>query len=135
MSGKSSKKISTQKTVYYFPCHFCLYIQVCLNYLQLKHEKRVINFSSIEHADNHLFSIATTDENPLESLIENELEEEINLAIKRLPAECKTVFEKSRFEGKKYEDIAGELNISINTVKYHIKNALSSLRKDLERFF
>ena len=34
------------------------------------------------------------------------------------------VFEKSRFEEKKYEEISQELGISINTVKYHIKLSL-----------
>ena len=106
----------------------------CLNYLQLKSEKRFVNFSAIEHPDNQLFSIADPNENPLATLIEDELEKEIHLAIERLPDECRTVFVKSRFEEKKYEDIAAELNISVNTVKYHIKNALANLRKDLGKY-
>ena len=106
----------------------------CLNYLQLKNERRVVNFSAMEHSSDQLFSIEAPDENPLATLLENELEEEIHLAIERLPDECRTVFEKSRFEEKKYEDIAAELNISVNTVKYHIKNAIAQLRKDVEKF-
>ena len=105
----------------------------CLNHLQLKNERRVVNFSTLEHSSEQLFSIEAPDENPLATLLENELEKEIHLAIQRLPDECRTVFEKSRFEDKKYEDIAAELNISVNTVKYHIKNALAQLRKDLEK--
>ena len=34
-------------------------------------------------------------------------------------------FKKSRFEQKKYEEIADELKISVNTVKYHIKKCFS----------
>jgi len=37
------------------------------------------------------------------------------------------VFELSRYEGKKYSEIAQELGISVNTVKYHIKNAIKIL--------
>jgi len=44
------------------------------------------------------------------------------------------VFEKSRFENMKYQEIAIFLNISVNTVKYHIKNALSKLNTDLSKY-
>ena len=51
-----------------------------------------------------------------------------------MQVECRTVFKKSRFEQKKYEEIALELGISINTVKYHIKNALALLQKRLDNY-
>ena len=35
---------------------------------------------------------------------------------------------------KKYEEISQELGISINTVKYHIKNALSFLQTELSKY-
>ena len=107
----------------------------CLNYLQLEHEKREIKFSAVAHPDEQLFSIADPNDDPLAALFENELEQEIRQGIERLPYECRTVFEKSRFEEKKYETIAEEMNISVNTVKYHIKNALLRLRKDLAKYF
>ena len=47
---------------------------------------------------------------------------------------CVGVVEKSRFEEKKYEEISQELGISINTVKYHIKNALSFLQTELSKY-
>lgn len=43
-------------------------------------------------------------------------------------------FLKSRFEHKKNDEIAAELGISVNTVKYHIKRALAILRQDLGRY-
>jgi RNA polymerase sigma-70 factor (ECF subfamily) len=66
--------------------------------------------------------------------MENELENEINKVVKQMPKECKAVFEKSRFEEKTYEEIASEMNISVNTVKYHIKNALALFRKKLAKY-
>ena len=51
-----------------------------------------------------------------------------------LPEECRRVFKKSRFEQKKYEEIAEELNISVNTVKYHIKNALAYINSHLSDY-
>ena len=38
----------------------------------------------------------------------------------------------SRFENKKSREIAEELGISVNTVKYHLKNAIKTLRERLK---
>ena len=62
------------------------------------------------------------------------MEDEIIRSINRLGEECKRVFRKSRFEHKKNEEIAAELGISVNTVKYHIKQALARLRHDLGKY-
>jgi RNA polymerase sigma-70 factor (ECF subfamily) len=105
-----------------------------LNYLQLTYKKKVVNFSEMNVADDWLLSIPDTNDYPHDALIENELEQEIHQSIERLPAECRMILEKSRFDEKKYEDIAAEMNISVNTVKYHIKNALAHLRKDLGKY-
>ena len=55
-------------------------------------------------------------------------------SIDSLGDECKRVFRKSRFEHKKNEEIATELGISVNTVKYHIKMALTRLHQDLRKY-
>ena len=75
-----------------------------------------------------------SDDYPLGRLLERELEHEIHRSIAALPAECRQVFLKSRFERKKYEEIAAELGISVNTVKYHIKNALARLHDSLGKY-
>jgi RNA polymerase sigma-70 factor (family 1) len=49
-------------------------------------------------------------------------------AMEALPPMRKKVFMMSRLEGKSYEEIAGELQISRNTVKEHIVKALNILR-------
>lgn len=104
----------------------------CLNYLNTEYKRREIPFSSLPAEESEKYMLS--DNYPLGALLEHELEDKINEAIENLPRECKLVFMKSRFEEKKYELIAQELNISINTVKYHIKNALSVLQKDLEKY-
>ena len=55
-------------------------------------------------------------------------------SIGRLPEDCRRVFRMSRFEEKKYDEIAHELQISVNTVKYHIKHALALLHEDLRKY-
>jgi RNA polymerase sigma-70 factor (ECF subfamily) len=74
------------------------------------------------------------DDYPLGRLLEQELEGEIMKAIRRLPEECRKVFCLSRFENRKYEEIAHDLEISVNTVKYHIKRALALLHEDLGKY-
>ncbi|WP_373719761.1 RNA polymerase sigma-70 factor [Bacteroides heparinolyticus] len=106
----------------------------CIDFLSSQRERKEVAFSSLgkeELTQNHYIP---SDDYPLGILLEQELESEIHKAIKKLPQECKTVFLKSRFEKKKYEEIALELNISVNTVKYHIKNALRLLNEQLCRY-
>lgn len=106
----------------------------CLDYINSEHEKREVSFSGLVSQEMPEERYLQSDNYPLGTLLERELENEIRIAIWKLPAECRRVFEKSRFEEKKYEEIATELNISINTVKYHIKNALALLQKELNKY-
>jgi RNA polymerase sigma-70 factor (ECF subfamily) len=100
----------------------------------LKHKKNEVKLPTADISETDPLSTGAASDCPLTTVMGKELHQEIILAVERLPVECRTVFEKSRFEGKNYDDIATEMGISVNTVKYHIKNALSQLRKDLESF-
>lgn len=51
-------------------------------------------------------------------------------AIERLPTQRRHIFLLSNRDGFKYQDIADQLNISINTVKTQIKLAYQTLRKE-----
>lgn len=105
----------------------------CLNHICLEREQREVSFSAFspeEFPEKYIVS----ENYPLGLLLERELEDKIRSAISHLPKDCKTVFIKSRLEDKKYETIAQELEISINTVKYHIKNALSLLHEELGKY-
>lgn len=111
----------------------------CINYLKTKHRRTEIPFSHFFISDeNEVYEPdilqTTDDEHPLGILLEQELEREINEAVERLPEECKRVFKKSRFENKTYAEISCEIGISVNTVKYHIKNALSFLLVELRQY-
>lgn len=108
----------------------------CLNELNALKRQNELPLSSYLSEKNLEFleSVFVENKHPLGLLLEQELESKLLKSIEALPAECRTVFKKNRFEQKKYEDIAAELHISINTVKYHIKNALSLLRKSMEPY-
>ncbi len=108
----------------------------CLNELQSANRRTILHFSSFLTPENlEIIDLLFVEEShPLGCLLEHELEQEITRCIDELPIECRTVFKRSRFEHKKYEEIATELGISINTVKYHIKNALAILQKRLNNY-
>ena len=62
---------------------------------------------------------------------QKEMRMQINKAIEGLPERCREVFYKSRFEEKKYAEIAAELNISVKTVEGQVGKALKILREVL----
>ncbi|RAI91516.1 RNA polymerase sigma-70 factor [Algoriphagus yeomjeoni] len=65
---------------------------------------------------------------------ENELYERFQLAMEKLPEKCRMVFNLSRFEELKYQQIADRLEISIKTVEAHMGKALKTLRVELAEF-
>lgn len=108
----------------------------CLNELKQRLNRMSLEISgmNLPHELELLDIIFKDDRQPLGIMIEKELEEKILEAIGRLPDECRTVFRKSRMDGKQYAEIAEELGISVNTVKYHIKNAIAFLHKNLDDY-
>ncbi|WP_346854839.1 RNA polymerase sigma-70 factor [uncultured Draconibacterium sp.] len=103
----------------------------CLNYL--RHEKYKIQYQkhTIAEKENRLNQdiLQSFQFNRLEYM---ELEEMIQSAIDKLPEKCKVVFMKSRFEGKKNQEIADELNMALKSVESNITRALKILRKELQ---
>ncbi len=104
----------------------------CVDELRLATQRKTVPLSLLTDEENiafldYLFRDDTR--HPLGLLLEQELQTEIRRCIATLPEECRRVFLKSRVEQKKYEEISVELGISVNTVKYHIKKALSLLHK------
>ena len=67
-------------------------------------------------------------------MIEKELEQHIQRAIVALPARRREIFELSRFEGLKYQEIANKLEINIKTVESQMVKALDQLRSELSEY-
>lgn len=107
----------------------------CMDYFKRASTIHEIMMPEIdEESASNYYPEITVEDYPYGKLIEKELEDKINSAVDALPPKTKTVFKKSRFQHLKYEEIAKELGISVNTVKYHIRQSLILLHKSLKNF-
>lgn|SRR5690349_10656701 len=75
-----------------------------------------------------------TQANGFDNVDIKKLQADIDVAIAELPEQMRRIFEMSRFEGLKYGEIAGELNISVKTVETQIGRALARLREKLSSY-
>ncbi len=71
---------------------------------------------------------------PADTLQEQELGARIEAAVAGLPEQCRAVFLKSRREGRKYAEIAEDMNISVKTVEAQMSKALRVLREKLQDY-
>jgi len=106
----------------------------CLDILKLKRNQTELSISSLSEKANYYIDNQISNDSPHGTLLSKELEDKIIIAVESLPTECKQVFVKSRMENKKNQEIAEELGISVNTVKYHLKNALKTLHEKLGKY-
>ena len=105
----------------------------CLNFLAI--QKREVSIDSqIDTFEkvNDYHSIGG--EYPIDSLIEKELDLRIEKIIESMPELTSRIFRESRMNDLKYNDISQKLGVSVDVVKYHIKIALSTLRKNLKDY-
>lgn len=59
---------------------------------------------------------------------------QIDKAVAELPEQMRRIFELSRYEGLKYNDIANHLNICVKTVETQMSRALVRLRQKLSNY-
>lgn len=100
----------------------------CISSIQK--EKAVTNRLSDFVRSNASENSDTTDEEQSDKIIK----EKIDTVLDQLPPQCRTVFVKSRAEGKKNKEIAAALNISVKTVEAHMGKALKLIREALRVF-
>ena len=63
-----------------------------------------------------------------------ELEDRLGVALLELPEKCRTIFQMSRFEELKYQEIADKIEIPVKTVENQMGKALKLLRLKLVDF-
>jgi RNA polymerase sigma-70 factor (ECF subfamily) len=95
-----------------------------LNYLKHQKVKAAYQAHSVYQMKNQ------TDQASKKILL-SELEQQINKALSELPEQCRTIFQMSRFEELKYQEIADQLGLSIKTVENQMGKALKLMRLKL----
>jgi len=99
----------------------------CLNVI--KHEK-----VKQQHVAHELAVSEVSYESVSQKVQAAELEIRITEAMKTLPEQCRLVFQLSRFEELKYQEIADQLQISVKTVENHMGKALKLMREQLKDY-
>ena len=100
-----------------------LYTSVYNYCLNVKRKEKVRN----EYVQNN----QQTQQTNSDQLVTRENIKTITDALESLPPQCRLIFFKSRFEKKKYAEIAEELNLSVKTIEVQIGKALKILREKL----
>ena len=101
-----------------------VYRKVYHHYRRLASERKFLHSApAVKDTEN------TTDE----MVLAHEYKEWVSQAITRLPPQQQLVFRLSKEEGMNREDIARQLEISPNTVKNHLSNALKFIHAFLRK--
>lgn len=93
--------------------------------------QKAIQTTPIASIENHLSFTAHTADH---GILTDELEQNYRQELERLSTQRKIVFQLSREEELSHAEIADTLDISINTVKNHIKFSLNHFRKGFLRY-
>src|SRR5574344_795738 len=99
----------------------------CIDFLRKQYTAENYRMKGIENSEedsNDTFSLFAV----------SELERQVKTALTMLPDNVRHSFELNRFEGKTYNEIASECNISVKTVESHISKALKLLRRELREY-
>jgi len=114
-------------------------IKYIKSYLFVSVKNQAIRLSasdSIIHTQIHEHGIRFIDEiNPEDLLIGKELDEFLDKSVSKLSPQCALVFRLVKEQKYKYGEVAAEVGISVDTVKYHLKNAVRKIRADFSDYF
>lgn len=106
----------------------------CIKYLEhLKVMKKYEDYAQTILENKELFTPSSVNY-PLANLISKENLHEIEKAIHDLPEKCREIFCLCRFENMSYEEVASQLNISVNTIRTQMSRALAKLRESLKDY-
>ncbi|MEX2190242.1 MAG: sigma-70 family RNA polymerase sigma factor, partial [Bacteroidota bacterium] len=83
---------------------------------------------------NAIQTIPPWKETPLDSMMNTELKETLDRAIKRLPMDYRVVFALRDIEGKSAEETAKILKLSVPAVKSRLRRARMFLREQLHGY-
>lgn len=86
------------------------------------------------HKENYRYEMKTSSVTQDDAVELEQLDHQIKSTIDDLPSQCKIIFIKSRFENKRYSEIAEEMNLSVKTVEAQMGKALKILREKIKGY-
>lgn len=113
---------------------YCAYLYKSVRFRSYNYIKSELQrTANLECIDNETYYV----ENevvlkPDEILHYHELSRKLDSVIQNLPNQSKKAFQMHRLEGKKYSEVASELNITVSAVERLIGRALSKIREELK---
>lgn len=114
---------------------FSAYIYTSVRYVTLDYIKsNMITDQYIKEVLDRNTIIENSNNSTEETIYHDELQEMVDKAASLLPKKAKEVFILSRIKQYSNKEIAEELNVSHETVKYHISYALKFMRSYLGEF-
>jgi RNA polymerase sigma-70 factor (ECF subfamily) len=96
-----------------------------VNYIRSSQSRR-------HHLDEYRMQEEQLTDNELDLEARDRLEKELHAIIEQLPEQRKEIFVSVYFKGKKYQAVADELGISINTVKGQLRRVMLELKEKLD---
>jgi len=109
--------------------HSYLYRSVFNNSMMYLRKNKKESRLDIQWADS-----TSHPDDPVEEMNARELNAVIIFTLEGLPERTRQIFAMSRYEGMKYEEIAGKLGVSVKTVEANMGRALKALRNSVEEF-
>ncbi len=100
-------------------------------------QNKCTNYLRHKQVEGKYASYVKTTEKEIEedyNLMQEEIYRELYMAVRELPEKCQRVFE-LHLEGKKNDEIAEILGISVLTVKSHKQNAIHILKEKMGNLF
>jgi RNA polymerase sigma-70 factor (ECF subfamily) len=131
---KSIKKFRFQSEFYTWL--FRITVNVCINYRKRKtsHQHESLDDYLDENDSNWRIVVAVDNRNPEQTLINKELNDQIQQSIDKLSSKQRSVFILKHYQGYKLSEIANIMNCSEGTVKNYMFRAVQKMKKSLEAY-
>jgi RNA polymerase sigma-70 factor (ECF subfamily) len=108
----------------------------CLNYLEHLRVRESVAEKLKHHAEWELQTrISTLKACDPNELFTAEVREIVRKTLAGMPAQTRRIFIRSRYWNKSYKEIAGEFDMSVKGIEFHISKALRILRRNLKDYF
>ncbi|MEQ9437407.1 MAG: RNA polymerase sigma-70 factor [Cyclobacteriaceae bacterium] len=110
------------------------YLFIAVKRQSLNYLSKIQKYQGHENTDHLINLTATSDTQPDQRYLQQELQEIVGKAIEQLPARCRLIFQLVRIDGMKYQQVADQLEISPKTVENQLLKATLIVRESIRGY-